>query len=93
MEGLPTGEECKERMVSSVPAPPMKPLAHNDLFNTNGEINLPLLKKHLFLEGRLLAEDFIQIVKGAMLLLKNEPNLLRLKSPMTSLFFFFFLEN
>jgi serine/threonine-protein phosphatase 2B catalytic subunit len=84
MDGLPTIEECQNRAVPSVSAPPAKPLPHTEVFNTDGKINTNTLKDHFFREGKLELEDVKHIIITATEILRKEPNLLKLQSPMTS---------
>lgn len=84
MDGLPSIEECQNRAVPSVAAPPSRPLAHSELFNTEGKINTNILKDHFYKEGKLELEDVKYIILTATSLLRKEPNLLKLQSPMTS---------
>jgi len=72
-----------ERMVPEVVPIPRHPLAKDKLFNENQSLNLKNLKEHFLKEGRLRKEDALKIVKTASALLEDEPNLLRLRDPIT----------
>merc|ERR1719411_590814 len=72
-----------DRPIKDVVAPPRFPLAHNKLFRADGSIDLEVLGEHLNREGRLRKEDALKIVKTASALLEDEPNLLRLRDPIT----------
>eukprot|EP01083_Nonionella_stella_P283003 963185_1 len=76
------GEEEDDRLIKDVVAPPRFPLAHNKLFN-NGEIDLEILGEHLNREGRLSLDDAFYLVRTATELYAKEPNLLRLRDPIT----------
>eukprot|EP01084_Bolivina_argentea_P035555 65933_1 len=76
------GEEEDDRLIKDVVAPPRFPLAHNKLFN-NGEIDLEILGEHLNREGRLSLDDAFYLVRTATELYSKEPNLLRLRDPIT----------
>eukprot|EP01083_Nonionella_stella_P262576 892712_1 len=72
-----------DRMIHDVPQPPRFPLAHNKLFRDDGSIDLEILAEHLIFEGRLRFDDAIHIIRTAKELFKKEPNLLRLRDPIT----------
>ncbi|ETO04959.1 hypothetical protein RFI_32432, partial [Reticulomyxa filosa] len=76
-------EEAEDRVMRDVVAPPRFPLAHNKLFRADGTVDLECLGKHLNKEGRLRLEDAFYLVKTCAELFKKEPNLLRLKDPIT----------
>ncbi len=59
------------------------PLAHNKLFRNDGSVDLEALGQHLNREGRLRLEDAFYLVKTAAEVYKKEPNLLRLRDPIT----------
>jgi len=71
------------RAVPEVIPPPRHPLATDKLFNKNESINLKNLRNHLEKEGRLHKKDALKIIKTAAQLFKEEPNLLRLRDPIT----------
>jgi serine/threonine-protein phosphatase 2B catalytic subunit len=48
-----------------------------------GKINILELQKHLLAEGRLLAADVLYIIKTATEILRSEPTLLTVESPVT----------
>lgn len=74
-----------DRVVSSVVAPPLVPLSKNDLFPHSGGINIDLLRDHMSKEGRLSLEAAREILQRATRLLRAEPNLLKLFSPITGM--------
>lgn len=76
-------EENDDRMKPAVVAPPRFPMPHTELFNDDDSINLANLKAHLTKEGRLRLEDAYEIIRRASLVYRKEPNLLRLKDPIT----------
>ena len=80
MPDPPVGVEC--RPVSRAI------LADEDLFTTDAAgretVNLALLKEHFFDEGRLGDEQALRIIKRAEAVLRKEPNLLEVDTPITS---------
>jgi len=72
-----------ERMVPEVINIPRFPLASELLFNKNGSINLKNLKAHFLKEGRLQKRDIFKIVESASNLFAEEPNLIRLRDPIS----------
>lgn len=72
------------RVIDSVKCPPMHPLAHEKLFDAEtGKPNAAKLKKWFRKEGRLHKDDILAIVSEASAILRNEPNLLSVSSPIT----------
>ena len=72
------------RVIDSVKSPPMHPLAHEKLFDADtGKPNAAKLKKWFRKEGRLHKDDILTIVTEVSVILKNEPNLLSVSSPIT----------
>jgi len=76
-------DESKERMVPEAVELPRFPLKTELLFNENGSINIKNLKEHLLKEGRLKKQDALKIIKAASGLFHDEPNLLRLRDPIS----------
>eukprot|EP01063_Lacrimia_lanifica_P029726 TRINITY_DN458_c0_g2_i1.p1 TRINITY_DN458_c0_g2~~TRINITY_DN458_c0_g2_i1.p1 ORF type:complete len:476 (+),score=174.20 TRINITY_DN458_c0_g2_i1:158-1585(+) len=73
----------KHRAMPDVPAPLWSAPASSEIFDSRG---MPILSKlrHLFAnEGRLSEKDATRILTGAAGILRKEPNLLRLKDPLT----------
>jgi len=73
----------EDRFIKDVLAPPRFPLAHNKLFRDDGSIDLEVLGDHLNREGRLSNEDAFYLIKTTTEIYKKEPNLLRLRDPIT----------
>lgn len=72
------------RVIDSVKPPPMYPLAHEKLFDAEtGKPNAVKLKKWFRKEGRLYKDDILTLVSQASAILRNEPNLLSVSSPIT----------
>jgi hypothetical protein len=86
----PRAEVKMERIVSEVVAPPMFPLTLDELRDSRGLPRLDVLRDHLSREGRLTPEASEYLIKGASDIYKQEPNLLRLKYPLTGCFTFGF---
>lgn len=63
-------------------------LADEDLFTTDTDgretINLALLKEHFFDEGRLRDEQVLRIIRRVEAVLREEPNLLEVDTPIIS---------
>jgi len=76
-------EEGNDRPRTDVTCPPPKALASKLLFKSGGGINVSVLKEHLTKEGRLEKQDCIKIAGDAGKVMHEEPNLLRLKDPIT----------
>jgi len=72
-----------ERMMKDVPAPIKERLEHTLLFRPDGKIDLPVLQKHLFGEGKLYLEDITEIITRATEILLQEPTLLHVEAPIT----------
>mmetsp|Transcript_31464 Transcript_31464/g.50956 ORF Transcript_31464/g.50956 Transcript_31464/m.50956 type:complete len:553 (+) Transcript_31464:68-1726(+) len=76
-------EQEDDRLIKDVVAPPRFPLAHNKLFRNDGRIDLEVLGEHLNREGRITLDDAFFLIKKTTELYKKEPNLLRLRDPIT----------
>ncbi|KAJ2794467.1 3',5'-cyclic-nucleotide phosphodiesterase (PDEase) (3':5'-CNP) [Coemansia guatemalensis] len=73
------------RVVQSVALPAAEIPAHEDVFE-DGDERRPqcaLLRDHFFREGRLREQDALAIIREATALLRAEPTLLSLNSPVT----------
>jgi serine/threonine-protein phosphatase 2B catalytic subunit len=80
----PTSEMKNKRQIEHVPEPIKSILKIDDLFdnaNNRNEPNLLKLKRHLEGEGRLSADLTIKIIEMTNQLLKVEPNVLHICSP------------
>jgi serine/threonine-protein phosphatase 2B catalytic subunit len=72
------------RVVEAIKCPPNRPLAHEKLFDAEtGKPNAVKLKKWFRKEGRLHKDDILHIVSEASAILRKEPNLLSVSSPIT----------
>jgi len=76
-------DPAKERMVPEAVPMPRYPLSTDDLFNPSGSINLKALRAHLLKEGRLQKKDALKIIQSTSALFNEEPNLLRLRDPIS----------
>jgi len=72
-----------DRVVKDVVAPPMWPLAHEQLFDKDGKPKLDVLKAHLQKEGRIEWKAAKKLIDDCTALLKKESNILELKYPIT----------
>ena len=77
----------EDRCVPSVPPIPREPLDVDDVFADaqTGKPDLDRLKKHLAREGRLTHAAAVQILQRGADLFKREPNLLKLRDPITGM--------
>ena len=66
-----------------MPTPMHQSLTHDELFPGPNEIDWKLLRDHLHREGRVLAEHALEIIRRMGELLRSEPNLIKLKDPIT----------
>lgn len=81
----PLADPKNDRQVKDVEPPPAKPLSL-ELLYPNGPDEAPdykALRDHLKKEGRIRKEDCLDIIKKVIDIVSNEPNLLRLKDPIT----------
>lgn len=81
----PLADPKNDRQVKDVEPPPAKPLSL-ELLYPNGPDEAPdykVLRDHLKKEGRIRKEDCLDIIKKVIDIVSNEPNLLRLKDPIT----------
>mmetsp|Transcript_11710 Transcript_11710/g.28849 ORF Transcript_11710/g.28849 Transcript_11710/m.28849 type:complete len:525 (-) Transcript_11710:339-1913(-) len=77
-----TGDD--DRMMKDVVAPPRHPLSRDRIFPNGAKTpNIKEVKEHLLKEGRIDEEVFMEIVESAGKILKQEPNVLNLKYPIT----------
>lgn len=76
-----------DRQVPHVTHPRTVPLPTSDLFLPNGNIHIKNLRDQFFHEGRLLKEDVMTLLDRAEKLFEVEPNVIQVKSPITSLEF------
>jgi len=74
--------DYRNRQVPSVPLPPNKRLDICDLYDGTS-INTEILRDHLRQEGRLTEELALKIIRDGTEMLKNEPNVLNVDSPVT----------
>eukprot|EP01066_Platyproteum_vivax_P010855 Platyproteum_vivax@DN4888_c0_g1_i1.p1 len=73
-----------DRVVKEIEPPPSKPLADELLFpKKNGVPDWKVLRDHLCREGRVKKEHCLDLIKRVTNIVGQEPNLLRLKDPIT----------
>ncbi|KAI9504508.1 serine/threonine protein phosphatase 2B catalytic subunit [Coemansia spiralis] len=74
-----------ERIMPDVPVPESKIPLHSEVFEGGDEAQprCEFLRDHFFHEGRLREKDALAILRGATQLLRAEPTLLTLDSPVT----------
>ncbi|KAJ2666504.1 3',5'-cyclic-nucleotide phosphodiesterase (PDEase) (3':5'-CNP), partial [Coemansia sp. RSA 1085] len=77
--------QTTERVVKEVPLPASEIPQHSDVFEDDDEKRpqCELLRDHFFREGRLREQDALAILREATALLRSEPTLLSLSSPVT----------
>ncbi|CAF3743960.1 unnamed protein product [Rotaria sp. Silwood1] len=77
----------KERVCTTVPAIPTYRLDIGDLFSNSSDSkdkpNLDILKQHILLEGRLTEQAALRIIETGTTLLREEPTLLNIDTPLT----------
>ncbi|CAF4651440.1 unnamed protein product [Rotaria sp. Silwood1] len=77
----------KERVCTTVPAIPTYRLDIGDLFSNPSDSkdkpNLDVLKQHILLEGRLTEQAALRIIETGTTLLREEPTLLNIDTPLT----------
>lgn len=76
-------DPCEDRPVQEAPPPPAQLLASDVLFSHKGIPDLELLKAHLSIEGALMQEALLELIKRASELFAKEPNMLKLNDPIT----------
>jgi len=78
----PLGEE--ERVVAAAVTPETRLLSAAMLWGDSpNDVNIGLLRSHLIREGRLELDTAMQLVRSAKAVLAAEPNVLRLRAPLT----------
>ncbi|KAI0039749.1 serine/threonine protein phosphatase 2B [Auriscalpium vulgare] len=73
----------QERVVKEVQAPAMRLPTDQEAFTETGLPNSAFLKNHFYREGRLTEEHALRIIERATAILRAEPNLLAVESPVT----------
>merc|ERR1719217_270139 len=76
-------DPCNDRTCKDLPLPPAQHLSADVLFPKKGVPDIAVLQDHLFREGRVAQEVFLQVIKMAAEIFSAEPNLLKLKDPIT----------
>lgn len=77
--------DYKARVVQDVPAPIPHLLEHDLLFKSDGTVDIAVLQKHLYGEGKLHHEDIEEIINRCTELLMAEPTLLPIEAPITGI--------
>ncbi|MCQ2818390.1 MAG: metallophosphoesterase [archaeon] len=80
-EKLP--DPLEDRVMKEVLPPPHLPLDHNKLFSEKGIPNWKLLRDHLKREGKITKYDFLELIGNFRNVVKEEPNILKIKDPIT----------
>lgn len=76
-------DPCNDRPCKDQPLPPAKHLSSDVLFPKKGVPDIAVLQDHLFREGRVAKDVFLEVIKMASDIFSQEPNLLKLKDPIT----------
>lgn len=71
------------RVVTDIPPPIAHRLDHDQLFKSDGTVDLAVLQRHLYGEGKLFHEDVEEIINRCTELLSQEPTLLAIEAPIT----------
>ena len=73
-----------DRVIKKVSPPPKLPMSRKILFPKKNNIpDWNALKEHLIKEGKLAKPDMIEIINTFKDIVKNEPNIAKLKDPVT----------
>eukprot|EP00916_Digyalum_oweni_P004267 GHVL01007523.1.p1 GENE.GHVL01007523.1~~GHVL01007523.1.p1 ORF type:complete len:230 (-),score=33.83 GHVL01007523.1:295-984(-) len=72
-----------DRVVTELEPPPTKPLLGSELFSQDRRPFWLVLRDHLVKEGRIKKEHCLELITKASEIISNEPNLLKLKDPIT----------
>eukprot|EP00758_Cryptobia_borreli_P014965 Tbor_TRINITY_DN5977_c1_g1::TRINITY_DN5977_c1_g1_i1::g.19357::m.19357/K04348/PPP3C, CNA; serine/threonine-protein phosphatase 2B catalytic subunit len=72
-----------KRATPSVPPPNWEPLPRNKVFGADDMPIMENIKAHFFREGLLYEADALEIINRAAVVLRKEPNLMRLNDPIT----------
>jgi serine/threonine-protein phosphatase 2B catalytic subunit len=72
-----------DRVIKKVSPPPAYPLDRKLLFPKKGLPDWKTVKNHLIKEGRLSKSDIIDLLNLFKDIIKNEPNIVKLKDPVT----------
>jgi hypothetical protein len=73
------------RVVTDIPPPIAQRLDHDQLFKSDGTVDLAVLQRHLYGEGKLFQEDVEEIINRCTELLMQEPTLLAIEAPITGM--------
>eukprot|EP01071_Lankesteria_metandrocarpae_P003049 Lankesteria_metandrocarpae@DN271_c0_g1_i1.p1 len=80
----PLADPKEDRVVKEVEPPPAKPISDEVLYPFGGTVpDWRALKSHVFKEGRVSKETCLTLIKRVCDITGSEPNLLRLKDPLT----------
>lgn len=72
-----------DRPVKDLPPPAAQPLTKEILFKKKGVPDVAILQEHLSREGRVEEECFKELIKEVSAIFSSEPNMLKLKDPIT----------
>ena len=73
------------RVVTDVPAPVAQRLDHDQLFKSDGTVDLAVLQRHMYGEGKLYLEDVEEIINRCTEIMMQEPTLLAIDAPITGM--------
>merc|ERR1719217_1804194 len=76
-------DPCNDRQCKDLPPPPAEKLTKEILFKKKGAPDIPCLQEHLFREGRVQEDCFLDPIKDVSAIFSSEPNMLKLKDPIT----------
>ncbi len=72
-----------DRVMKDVVSPPIQSLRKELVVNSDGSLNLPVLKEHLQKEGRLTDDLAMHLVTNASAMFRAEANVLEIRYPVT----------
>ena len=76
-------DSINDRFIKEVLPPPVFPIDKNSLYKNEKEYNYENIKKWLLREGKLSKNDIVDLIVKTTKILKEEPNVLKLKDPIT----------
>ncbi len=76
-------DSINDRFIKEVVPPPVFPIDKSSLYKNEKEYNYENIKKWILREGKLSKNDIVDLIVKTTKILKEEPNVLKLKDPIT----------